>query len=111
MIKRPSKATLRKYGITEMAWEALAFSQSYRCPICGREFSEKVRPVIDHLHVKQWKKKAPAERAKFVRGVVCVYCNFRVLTKNMTLERARNAVRYLEAYEARLLSEKSVTSL
>jgi len=41
----------------------------------------------------------PEEKKKYVRGIACFICNYRLLTRGVTLERLRNAVRYLEEYE------------
>lgn len=101
----PTKATLRKYGLTEDDYAHLLEKQMNRCPICEREFSDKVRPVIDHVHVPKYKKKSPDERKKFVRGLLCIYDNRRMLPKGMTLQRARNIVAYLEKFERSIYSE------
>lgn len=51
----------RVYGITEEDYKELDHGH---CPICLREWSEKVRPAVDHDHVDGW-----------VRGILCLYCN------------------------------------
>lgn len=51
----------RVYGITQEEYNEL--DKGY-CPICLREWTEKVRPAVDHDHVDGW-----------VRGVICLYCN------------------------------------
>lgn len=51
----------RVYGITQEEYNEL--DKGY-CPICLREWSEKVRPAVDHDHKDGW-----------VRGVICLYCN------------------------------------
>lgn len=52
----------RIYGITKKDYEEL---DKGHCPICLREWSDKVRPAVDHDHSKDG----------WVRGVVCLYCN------------------------------------
>jgi len=101
VLRLPSKATLRKYGLTIRSWTALLKQQGGKCPICDRIFSLKIRSVIDHEHVKGFKKLPISERARYVRGLCCVSCNWQVLRKAVTLEKARNVVAYLERYTGR----------
>lgn len=100
----PSKTTLKKYGLSAEDWLQIYNSQSGKCPICCREFDEKVRPCIDHLHVPRYKKLKPIDRKKYVRGLLCIYDNRRILPKGMTLQRAENIVLYLRGFEKRLTS-------
>jgi hypothetical protein len=46
----------------------------------------------------------PEEKKKHVRGLADWICNYRILTRGVTLERLRNAVRYLEEYKERKAS-------
>lgn len=94
----PSKATLRKYGLTEADWYVLV-PEGGVCPICANP-PRNGRLVIDHEHVPRWKDKPPSERRKFVRGLLCGWCNFRLLRKGLTLLRARRIVEYLDRYES-----------
>lgn len=98
MIKPPSKATLRRYGLDEVSWRE-RLPPDGLCPVCKRPL-EQLRVVIDHEHVPKWRKLPPAERKRHVRSTgLCNYCNFRLLRKGLTLERARRIVAYLEAHE------------
>jgi len=101
ILKPPSAATLKKYGLTEADWIYIWEWQGRVCPIC-----KKVPPTgnthIDHYHQKGWKKMKPEERRKWVRGIVCAYDNQRVLVKGINLEKAKNIVKYLEDFEERL---------
>jgi hypothetical protein len=58
MVKTPSKATLKKYGLSEDEWQKILTRQNGVCAVC-----EKVpttgRLCIDHEHVKGWKKLPP----------------------------------------------------
>jgi DNA-directed RNA polymerase subunit RPC12/RpoP len=101
MILTPTKATLKKYGLSEKEWREMLESQHCVCFVCGKEPPGQ-RLAIDHEHVKQWKKKPPEQRKKYVRGLLCTYCNFRLLRKGMTLEKARKIVEYLENYQNKL---------
>ena len=98
----PSKQTLRKYGLSLEQWSELIASQGYACPICHRKFDEKVKPCIDHLHVRNYKNMKPEKKRMYVRGICCNFCNRRLLAKGMNLEKAKSIVSYLEKFEERL---------
>ncbi len=91
----PTAATLKKYGLSEAEWIELLRSQGGVCPVCKIPM---VRPVVDHEHVRNWKKLKPETRKKYVRGLCCWRCNYAFLGKGMTLERACNLADYLLAY-------------
>lgn len=95
-IKTPSKATLKKYGLSEQEWIEMFKAQGQKCPICGQ--ADK-KWVIDHHHVKGWKKMCSTDRKKYVRGILCTFCNYRLLPKGMTKEKAKNIVSYLETFD------------
>lgn len=113
-VKLPAKATLTKYGLTEAEWLGLCAACNHTCVVCGKPFGD--RPlVVDHEHVKGFKARkkrkakegghtikvrvmGPAERRKYVRGVIHNYCN-RFVRSWLTLPRARAIVAYLEAFE------------
>ncbi len=97
IITPPSSTTLKKYGLSESDWWQLYNKHQGKCHVCLKE--TKGRLVIEHEHVKNWKKMPPEQRRLFVRGLADWICNFRILTRGVTLERLRNAVRYLEEYE------------
>ena len=94
----PSAATLKRYGLTEREFFEMARNQNDLCPICGQLPS---RWVVDHEHVPGWKLRSPQNRRKYVRGLVCWYCNWRFLAKGITVERACNLADYLLAYQRR----------
>lgn len=114
VVKTPRPATLTKYGLVEADWHRLCAACNYTCVVCGKPFED--RPlVIDHEHVKGFKARkkrkakqgghtikvrvmTPAERRKYVRGVIHNYCN-RFVRSWLTLPRARAIVAYLEEYE------------
>jgi len=97
-IREPRPATLAKYGLSLNDWKNIIAEQGYLCPICKRVLEI---PVIDHLHVRNWKKMKPEKRKQFVRGVPCNYCNRRRLAKGMSTEIAKNIVSYLSDFEKR----------
>jgi len=52
---------LRVYGITREQYNELDLGY---CPICLSEWSDSVRPCVDHDH-----------KTGRVRGLLCIYCN------------------------------------
>ena len=104
-IRVPTKATLRKYGLTESEWLAILKRQGNVCAICKR-MPKSGRWVTDHHHVPKFKKRPPEQRKTFVRGIVCPFCNSHCIGRFMTLAKARNIVVYLEAYQRRLVSDQ-----
>jgi hypothetical protein len=103
MIKPPTKATVKKYGLTIEEWFEMLEIQGGVCAICKKEPSTG-RICVDHEHVALWKKKSPAERKIYARGLLCWYCNSRLVGKGVTLEKARNIVKYLENYQNKRLA-------
>jgi hypothetical protein len=100
MIRTPTEATLRKYGLDVMLWASLWQAQGQICPVCGRE-PPSGRTVIDHEHVKGWKKMAGTDRKAFVRGICCWTCNRFFLARGMDTDKAANLYSYLVRYEER----------
>jgi hypothetical protein len=96
-IKPPSAVTLRKYGLDIRAWLALVERQGGVCAICGK-LPKTGRLVIDHEHVRGWKKLPPEQRAWYVRGLLCWWDNAQTVGRGATAERLRSAARYLERY-------------
>lgn len=99
-IKPPSPVTLRRYGLTAAAWLGLLRAQGWRCPIC-RKSGAAVRWNTDHDHVPGWRYMEPKERRRYVRGVLCAYCNHRRVNSRMSAREALAIADYLAAYEAR----------
>lgn len=97
ILLKPSKATLKKYGLSEIEWQFLAYSQGHACAVC-KQFPTKGRLCIDHEHVKGWKKMPPEKRKLFVRGLLCWRCNTTFVGRGITAERSRNVTIYLELH-------------
>jgi hypothetical protein len=97
----PHYITLQKYGLEISDWKVLADAQAAGsvclCPVCEKPL---VKSVLDHEHVKGWKKMSPEIRKQFVRCLAHMGCNWHFIAKN-TLKTARNIVRILETYEIR----------
>ena len=99
VIRVPTQATLRKYGLTAEEWLAILKAQGNVCAICKR-VPKSGRWVTDHQHVKGFKHLAL--RRPWVRGIICSFCNSHCVGRFMTLAKAYNVVDYLEAHEARV---------
>jgi hypothetical protein len=99
-IRPPSPATLRKYGLTALAWLALLAAQGWRCPVCLKT-GAAVKWNTDHDHVPGWKGKPAGERARYVRGILCAFCNHRRVNSRMSAAEAARIADYLATYEAR----------
>jgi DNA-directed RNA polymerase subunit RPC12/RpoP len=84
------------YGLTKKEWLAIFAKQGNKCPICG---GQNKKWVTDHEHVRGWKLMPPSERKKYVRGILCTWCNFRVVRIGITIYKLENALNYLKAYE------------
>jgi len=99
-IKPPGLPTLRRYGLTAAGWLRLLKAQGWKCPVCHKT-GAGVKWNTDHDHVPGWKNMPPEERRRYVRGVLCAYCNHRRVNSRMSALEARRIANYLEAYEAR----------
>lgn len=93
----PQKLTLDKYGLTADAWMELFHRQGGVCAVCKR-LPESGRLNVDHDHAPGWKKMPAEERKRYVRGLLCYYCNKAYVGRGITIERAENVVVYLRQY-------------
>ena len=94
----PAARTLAKYGLNRAQWLELLAAQDWQCPICERRVTTW---NTDHEHVRGWKNMEADERRRYVRGVLCIRCNWKVVTGQLSAKTAGNIYRYLLAYEAR----------
>lgn len=90
-MKGPSKRTLDKYGLTRVEYWGLFHRQYRACAVCRSEG----RLVIDHEHVKGWKRMKPEDRRKHVRGLLCWRCNYHFAGKGMNEVRAWRLYNYM----------------
>ncbi len=97
-ITPPTPATLRRYGLTRTQWLQLLKVQGWVCPICERRVA---RWNIDHHHAPGWKLMPPEQRRRYVRGVLCIRCNFRLVHSTISAAVAQRVADYVAAYEKR----------
>lgn len=98
-IPLPLPATLKRYGLTEVDYIKLYKSQYGQCALC-KNTNRKL--VVDHRHVQGYKFMAPEKKRRYIRGLLCSFCNRRIATKLHTLERTKTLSEYLQAFEERL---------
>ena len=94
----PTQQTLDKYGLSRGDWLQLLADQGWVCAVC---LKDKNRWNTDHEHVAGWAKMPPEERKRYVRGVLCWFCNHKVVGSLRGAETAERIARYFEAYEQR----------
>lgn len=92
--KRKDDLGLRKYGITKDEYWRIFELQRRKCKVCGKEgnpHKNSNRPlVVDHSHV-----------TGKVRGLLCRNCNSGIGLLQDNVKILKNAVKYLEAQNAR----------
>lgn len=77
----------RKHGasITVAQYDEMLKKQNGLCAICERPPQGKIRLAVDHDH-----------DTGRIRGLLCDYCNRRLLIKKNTIQLLKRAVTYLE---------------
>lgn len=60
------------YGLEDDHYYILTLKGQGKCEICGN--TPKIL-CVDHLHIKGYKKMAPEQKRKYVRGLLCFQCN------------------------------------
>lgn len=100
----PAAGTLRLYGLTAPGWVGMLEAQGWGCAVCGK-VPESGRMCTDHEHFrgwrKAWKKLSGPERRRYVRGILCPWCNGKLLGWRVTVEKAARVLAYLKQYERR----------
>lgn len=95
----PTRATLRKYGLTVEDWQEILDRQGGACDVCQKVPASGTLH-IDHQHVRGWKTMPAEVRRTYVRGLVCWFENTNLLRVGATPERLRRAADYLERYDS-----------
>jgi DNA-directed RNA polymerase subunit RPC12/RpoP len=84
-INRRAKLKIN-YGITPEQYEELLDKQNHRCAICDRHEDEfKIKLCVDHNHLTQE-----------IRGLLCTYCNHRVIGRHRDGVLLRKMADYVE---------------
>lgn len=78
---------LKVYGITLAQWDEVWQLQGERCGICRREPRSGETFHLDHEHANKG--------AGPVRGILCPYCNTRLVGRLKSHERAQQLADYL----------------
>jgi hypothetical protein len=97
-MKIPSEKTLKKYGLNDLEYAKMFNDQDGACFICGKAPKDGRTLNVDHVHVRGFKKMFPDQRKKFVRGLLCYFCNRFYMAKAMTEEKAIRIIQYLKVY-------------
>ena len=79
----------RVYNITLAEYRQILEIQGGKCPVCEKELSGISHPV-DHDH-----------KTGVVRGILCTYCNQRVIGRHRLWEVFHRAAKYLKDNPAR----------
>lgn len=75
-----------KYGITPEQYDELLAKQEGKCAICDKEAEEfEVRLAVDHDH-----------KSGEIRGLLCRYCNHRVIGRHRDGNLLRKMADYVE---------------
>lgn len=94
----PQPRTCARYGLTVDEWLDMLAGQGWKCPICLKAVKKF---TTDHEHVVAWKKMPPEQRRRYVRGILCIHCNWKIVHSRLTAAQARRIADYLTAYEGR----------
>ncbi len=94
-----TEKTAAKYGLTLTEWLYLLEAQGWACAVCRR--SKGITMNTDHEHVRGWAKMPPEQKRRYVRGVLCTHCNYRVVHSRLTAREAQRIADYLRLYEER----------
>jgi hypothetical protein len=66
-------------------------------------FAESHQKMVDYVSTitmpSGWKKMPAEERKKYVRGLLCWFCNHYYVGRAITVEKASRVVLYLQNYE------------
>ena len=75
-----------KYGLNESEYNNLFKIQNNKCAICGLEFNNTNKAVVDHNHVNG-----------NIRGLLCTKCNTLLGMANDNIDILKNAINYLNS--------------
>lgn len=88
---------LKAYNITIEDFNKLIDNQGNKCQICGRDFNDKIIPVVDHDHTCC---NTPLRSCgKCIRGLLCHHCNRGIGFLLDDVDIVENAITYLRRYK------------
>lgn len=87
----------QKYGVTVEDYDEILKSQNGVCYICGSEPKLR-RLAVDHEHIKGYSKLDPIDKRKYVRGLLCHFCNRFYMGGKPTVEKFKKCIQYIEKY-------------
>ena len=96
----PKPVTLKKYGLNEDQWLEIYRKQGEVCYIC-QKLPKSARLNVDHFHCKGYKKLPADEKRRWIRGLLCYWCNKCLVGRGITIEKSKRVTQYLEEFEAR----------
>lgn len=77
---------MKKYGITLEQYEELLEKQDHKCAICDKHKDEfKINLAVDHNHI-----------TGEIRGLLCAYCNHRVIGRHRDGNLLRKMADYVD---------------
>jgi hypothetical protein len=81
------------YKLSSVQYTELMTSQKGKCAICKIEFTERIKPHVDHNHSC-----CPTQKTcgKCIRGLLCTKCNTMLGHANDSPELLKTAIRYLK---------------
>lgn len=100
MRKSRNKQFKYKYGITIEQYELMLMNQNNQCLICYREFSDKIKPDVDHDHI-----------TKKVRGIICHSCNLGIGYLREDLAVVQRLLNYLKSHTAQTEGDENVATI
>lgn len=102
-MKPPTQKTLARYGLSAGDWLDILERQGTVCAVCKR-MPPSGRLVVDHDHIKGWKKLPPEKRRLHVRGLLCwLPCNRYYVGRSITIERSESVTAYLRDHRERVV--------
>jgi hypothetical protein len=87
--KQKNQRLYKTYGLTLEGFNSRLEAQGGGCWICKKKDG---RLCVDHIHIAGYKKLEPTEKIKYVRGILCFYCN----TALKVFERTKDGIRNRE---------------
>lgn len=85
---------LRKYGITLEEYQDMVAMQDGKCAIC-KKATEILHVDHRHLPPDDWKHMLPADKKKYIRGLLCFNCNTGIGNLQDNIEIIESAAIYL----------------